>query len=126
MSGLAKSFRDLDVYKSGLDLMVDVHKLCKTLPREERYVLADQMARASRSVCSNIAEAWRKRKYKAAFASKLSDAEAEAGEMQSWLDVALALHYLDRKMFDQLDARYEQVISQLVNMQRNVDKWCVF
>ena len=112
MSGLVKSFRDLDVYKNGLELMVDVHEFCKKLPREERYMLVDQMARASRSVCSNIAEAWRKRKYKAAFASKLSDAEAEAGEMQNWLDVSLSLHYLDRKVYDQLDARYEQVISR--------------
>jgi len=91
MAKLAKSFRDPDVYQNALRLAVEVHEFCKKLPAEERYALADQMRRASRSTCSNISEAWRKRRYKASFVAKLSDAEAEAAEMQCWLDVALRL-----------------------------------
>jgi four helix bundle protein len=75
MGEFAKSFRDLDVYQESLALALEIHEFAKTLPSEERFVLADQMRRASRSVPANISEAWRKRRYKAAFISKLSDAE---------------------------------------------------
>ncbi len=124
MGGFAKSFRELDVYQNALQLAVEIHQFCKTLPTEERYALADQMRRASRSVCSNIAEAWRKRRYKAAFISKLSDAETEAGEMQCWLDVARKLSYMLAETYEAFDSRYEHVISQVVTMIKNSDKWC--
>ena len=124
MGKLAKSFRDLDVYQNGLQLVIEIHEFCKTLPKEERYSLADQMRRASRSVCSNIAEAWRKRRYQAAFVAKLSDAETEAGEMQCWLDVARKLGYMSAEMYVKFDQRFERVISQLVTMIKNADKWC--
>jgi four helix bundle protein len=120
----AKSFRELDVYQNGLKLVVDVHGFCETLPTKERYALADQMRRAPRSVCSNVAEAWRKRGDEAAFVSKLSDAETESAEMQSWLDVARALGYLDVAQHKDLDARYEQVLSQLVSMIARSKQWC--
>ena len=83
------------------------------------------MRRASRSVCSNIAEAWRKRRYQAAFISKLSDAETEAGEMQCWLDVARKLSYMHTEMYEAFDRRYEHVISQIVTMIKSADKWCI-
>jgi four helix bundle protein len=124
MGKFAKSFRDLDVYQESLKLVVDVHRFCRTLPPEEKYVLADQMRRSSRSVCSNISEAWRKRRYKAAFISKLSDAETEGAEMQSWLDVAKELAYMEMKRHLEFDARYEHVLSQLVTMINDADKWC--
>ena len=120
----AKSFRDLDVYQSALQLVVDVHALCKSFPKEELYVLCDQMRRASRSVCSNISEAWRKRRYKPALISKLSDAETEAAEMQAWLDVALKLGYISTETYRDLDIRYDAVIAQLVTMINSADKWC--
>ena len=82
MEKIAKSFRDLDVYQEALTLSLEIHEFAKALPTEERYVLADQMRRASRSVTANISEAWRKRRYKAAFVAKLSDSETEASEMQ--------------------------------------------
>ena len=122
----AKSFRDLDVYRRALELMVDINAFCNTLPAKERFVLSDQMRRASRSVCSNIAEAWRKRRYKAAFISKLSDAETEAGEMQCWLDVALKLAYMPKEQYKQFDERYEHLIAQIVTMLNNPDQWCSF
>ena len=82
------------------------------------------MRRASRSVCGNIAEAWRKRRYAKAFISKLSDAETEAGEMQAWLDVCLKLGYISEDDYGAFDDRYEHVISQLVKMINNPEKWC--
>jgi len=72
-----------------------IFELTKSFPREETYSLVDQIRRSSRSVCSNIAEAWRKRRYEAAFVSKLNDAEAEAAETQVWLEFAVKCNYLD-------------------------------
>ncbi len=77
-----KPFRDLTVYQGGLDLVMEVSDLCRRLPPDEKYVLGDQIRRSSRSVCANIAEAWRKRRYHAAFISKLNDSETEAAETQ--------------------------------------------
>lgn len=124
--GFAKSFRDLDVYKRAIELMVDINAFCNTLPAKERFVLSDQMRRSSRSICANIAEAWRKRRYKAAFISKLSDAETEAGEMQCWLDVALKLAYMPKEQYKQFDQRYEHLIAQIVTMIKDADQWCQF
>ena len=123
--GFAGTFRDLDVYQNALQLAVDIHEFCKGLPPEERYSLADQMRRSSRSVCANIAEAWRKRRYKAAFISKLSDAETEAAETQCWLDISLRLAYMTSDVHADLDTRYEQAISQLVTMISNADQWLI-
>jgi len=124
MGTFAKSFRELEVYRTGLDLVLEVHAFSRTLPNDERYCLADQMRRASRSICSSIAEAWRKRRYSAAFVSKLNDAEAEASEMQCWLDVSKLLGYMDKKTYDKLDERYERIIAQIATMSRNPEKWC--
>jgi four helix bundle protein len=124
MGDFAKSFRDLDVYQESLALALEIHEFAKTLPAEEKYVLADQMRRASRSVPANISEAWRKRRYKAAFISKLSDAETEAAEMQCWLDFSIKAKYMDQIVYQDFDQRYERVISQLVTMIDGSDKWC--
>jgi four helix bundle protein len=124
VGAFAKSFRDLDVYQNALNLGVDIHEFCKVLPPEEKYVLADQMRRASRSVAANISEAWRKRRYKAAFISKLSDSETEAAEMQGWLDFSLKLKYMKKEQHAEFDARYEQIIGQIVTMINSADKWC--
>ena len=124
MGNFAKSFRELDVYQDALQLAVEIHEFCKTLPSEEKYVLADQMRRASRSVCANISEGWRKRRYKPAFISKLSDSETEAAEMQCWLDVSLKFVYMDENMYQDFDERYEKILSQLISMIHNADQWC--
>jgi four helix bundle protein len=125
MAKFAESFRDLEVYQNALQLTVDVHEFCKTLPREELFVLASQMRRASRSVCGNISEAWRKRRYKKAFVSKLNDAETEASEMQNWIDVSIKLEYMAQNDYVDFDKRYEHIISQLVIMINEADRWCL-
>ena len=87
-------------------------------PREETYSLTDQIRRASRSVCSNLAEAWRKRRYGPAFVSKLNDAEAEAAETQTWLQFAVQCSYLSEEAGRQLYEVYDAVIGKLVHMIR--------
>jgi len=124
MGEFAKSFRDLDVYQESLTLALEIHEFAKTLPPEERFVLADQMRRASRSVPANISEAWRKRRYKAAFIAKLSDSETEAAEMQCWLDFSLKAKYLEQAVYEDFDRRYEHVISQIITMIDGADGWC--
>lgn len=83
-----RHFRDLDVYQNALAVGLPVYELTQTFANEERYALTDQVRRSSRSLCANIAEAWRRRTYEAAFVDKLSDAEGEAAETQVHLEFA--------------------------------------
>ena len=85
--------------------------------------MVDQIRRSSRSVCANIAEAWRKRRYPAAFIAKLSDAESEASETQVWLEFALNCHYLDAIRQRKLDDAYDHILGQLIRMIDEADKW---
>lgn len=127
MSGegrLVKSFRDLRVYRSAFDLALSIHRQTKSWPREERYVLVDQIRRSSRSVFGTIAEAWRKRRYIAHFRSKLSDADSEAAETQAWLEFASALGYMEPSDFAELDAAYERVSAGLSTMISDAERWC--
>lgn len=81
--------QDLDVYKKAFEAAMDLFSVSKTFPKEETYSLTDQIRRSSRSVCANLAEAWRKRRYQAAFVAKLSDSEGEAAETQTWIEFAV-------------------------------------
>jgi len=86
-----------------------IFECSKEWPKEERYSLTDQIRRSSRSVCEQIAEAWRKRRYLSHFRSKLTDADSEAAETQSWLEFALHCGYITPEIFNELDAVYEKV-----------------
>jgi four helix bundle protein len=119
------SYRDLRVYQKGMDLAMEIFQLTKSFPKEERYSLVDQIRRSSRSVCNNIAEAWRKRRYKAAFIAKLSDAETEACETQVSLEFGLRCKYLDLEKVKSLDAEYDQLLAQIVSMIDGADKWLI-
>jgi four helix bundle protein len=101
-----------------------IYEMTKTFPKEEVYSLVDQIRRSSRSVCSNIAESWRKRKYIAVFKNKLSDAMQEASETQCWLEFSLACGYIGKKTFDELDSEYEEILLMLNSMDKNADKFC--
>src|SRR6266513_5514847 len=117
--GIIKGFRDLDVYRNAMTAAMRVFELSRTFPMEERYSMTDQIRRSSRSVCANLAEAWRKRRYEAAFISKLNDAEGEAAETQTWLEFAVRCEYLDRDVAKGLFLEYEEIISMLVSMANN-------
>lgn len=88
---------DLEVYPRAFDAAMKIFEVSRQFPKHEVYSLTDQMRRSSRSVCANLAEAWRKRRYRAAFISKISDAEAEAAETQVWIKFAVRCGYLDRE-----------------------------
>ena len=118
-----KHFRELDVYQNALKAAIEIFEISKRFPNEERFSLTDQVRRSSRSVCANISEAWRKRRYAAAFVSKLNDAEGEAAETQVHIEIASLCGYLDGAGFQRLDDIYDKIIGQLVNMAEHPEKW---
>ena len=119
------SYRDLLVYMNAMDVAMEIFEFTKGFPPEEKYSMVDQMRRSSRSVCTNLAEAWRKRRYKAAFIAKMSDAESEACETEVWLEIAVRCEYLDVEKSERLNDRYEQIMGQLVKMIEEPEKWLI-
>ena len=123
MADRIRRHTDLKVYKQAFKSGMALFKLTKEFPKEERYSLIDQARRSSRSVCGNIAEAWRKRRYVKSFASKLNDAEAEAAETQTWIQFSVECGYVERNTAAQLYREYDQVIAMLVKMIHDADDW---
>jgi four helix bundle protein len=121
--GSIQSHEELDVYSMAFDAAMRIYEETKKFPREETYSLTDQIRRSARSVCSNIAEAWRKRRYEAAFVSKLNDAESEAAETQTWLKFALNCNYLPSETVGELHQTYDRIIGKLVRMITNPTPW---
>jgi four helix bundle protein len=111
-----RSHEDLEVYQMSFDAAMRIFEISKKFPTEEKYSLTDQIRRSSRSVCSNIAESWRKRRYKAAFISKLNDAESEAAETQTWLKFAVQCNYLSSDTGNEMYKIYDFIIGKLVSM----------
>jgi len=122
---MIRSFRDLHVYENSLDAAMNIYEISKSFPIEERYSLTDQIRRSSRSVCANIGEAWRKRRYRAAFVSKLNDSEGEAAETQVWLDISLRIDLITEDQWRELNEQYEIILGQLVKMISEPEKWCL-
>ena len=120
---MIRDHRELDVYRQAFDAAMRIFQITKAFPIDERYSLTDQIRRSSRSVCANLAEAWRKRRYEGAFVLKLSDCEAEAAETQTWLDFAFRCGYLDSASTDELLQEYDRVIGKLVVMISNPSPW---
>jgi four helix bundle protein len=122
---LAKTHFDLELYQRAYAVAQRIFQLSKKFPKEEMYSLTSQMRRSSRSVCSNIGEAWRKRRYEAAFVSKLSDSEAEAAETQTWIQFAAGCEYLARDTAAEVFREYDAVLAMLVDMIVNAEKWTI-
>ena len=120
-----RSHRELNVWQESMDAAMEIYKLTKLFPADEKYSLVDQIRRSSRSVAANIAEAWRKRRYEAAFRSKLNDSESEACETQTWIEIALRCNYLEKALADRLDKKYEDIMAKLVIMIRDANKWTI-
>lgn len=118
-----RSHCDLEVYRKGFDAAMEIFEFSKNFPKEETCSLTDQIRRASRSVCANLAEAWRKRRYQAAFVSKLSDSETEAAETQVWLEFAVKCGYLPRDDGRRLYKTYDEVLGTIVGMINHPDTW---
>ncbi len=123
--GLIQKHQDWEVYQIAFDAAMQIFELSKKFPVEERYSLTDQIRRSSRSVCANLAEAWRKRLYKAAFIAKLSDSAAEAAETQTWLAFAARCSYMNSEKAADLENTYNRVLGRLVNLINNPENWTV-
>jgi len=117
------TFRELIGYKKGFELLMEIFELSKTFPKEELYSLTSQIRRSSRSVCSSIGEAYKKRKYPNHFISKLSDAAMENSETQVWLDVALGCKYISEEKYRLLDFKCEEISKLLTYMMNNPSKF---
>lgn len=120
-----RSYRELRVYQSAFAMAMHVFELTKSFPVEERYSLTDQLRRASRSVCANLAEAWRRRRSAAHFVSKLNDAETEAEESRVWIQFATSCRYLDSATAAKMDEEYGRILGQIVSMINSPDDWCI-
>ncbi len=120
-----RSHKELNVFKYSFDLALQIHQLSMNFPSEEKFSLTDQIRRSSRSVSTNIAEAFMKRRYPKSFIAKLSDSEGEAAETQVWLSFALAFGYLDKMIIQELDEKYDHIEAQLITMIQNPDKWTI-
>lgn len=116
---------DLEVYKKAFEIAMQIFSLSKEFPKEETYSLTDQIRRSSRSVCANLAEAWRKRRYGAAFVAKLSDSESEAAETQVWIEFAVKCEYVDRKQATTLYRAYDQILRMIVTMINKPELWTI-
>jgi four helix bundle protein len=119
-----RHFRDLEVYRRAFDAAMQIFEVTKKFPPEERFSMVDQIRRSSRSVCANLAEGWRKRRYLAVFKNKITDSMQEASETQCWLEFCLACSYINQDVFDKLDNEYEQLIAMLNSMEMNAAKFC--
>lgn len=116
---------DLEVYQKAFGAAMEIFEVSKGFPKAETYALTDQVRRSSRSVCANLAEAWRKRRYERAFVSKLSDCEAEAAETQVWLEFAVKCGYMERDAAAVLYKTYDEVLATLVGMITHPETWVI-
>ncbi len=117
---------ELEVYQKAFQASMHIFEYSKFFSKEEIYSLTDQIRRSSRSVCANLAEGWRKRRYEKAFISKLADAEGEAAETQVWLQFAVQCGYMQADNGRNLYTAYEEIIKMLVNMINHPEQWIIY
>ncbi len=120
-----RSHKELQAWQDAMNAAMEIFNVTKSFPAEERYSLVDQIRGSSRSVAANITEAWRKRRYEAAFKSKLNEAESEGCETQTWIEFALRSRYIDQQTAESLDQKYDYIVARLVTMIRDSEKWTI-
>lgn len=118
-----QDYKELDVYQRAMSLAMEIFEISKMFPKEEKYSLTDQIRRSSRSVCANLGETWRKRRYEAAFIAKLNDAETEACETQVWCEFSSNCKYITPDQKIRIATGYDRVIGQIVSMINQPEKW---
>ena len=123
MGKMVQSHTELESYRKAFEAAMNLFERTKAFPKEETYSLTDQVRRSSRSVCANLSEAWRRRRYHAAFVNKLNECEAEVAETQTWIEFAVRCGYMDRDCGKSLYQAYEEVLRLLVSMIRDPDPW---
>ena len=124
--GTIRFHTELLVYQKSFDSAMEIFHFSKSFPKEETFSLTDQIRRSSRSVSANISEAWGKRRYPKSFISKLTDAEAEARETQTWLAFSKTCNYVLLGNYEKLNVEYDHIIGMLVSMIKNAEKWTSF
>jgi four helix bundle protein len=117
------TYKELNVFKKGFNQAVDIHRLTKRFPKEEQYSLIDQIRRSSRSVCVNIAEGFRKIRYRAHFVAKMTDADMENTETQIWIDFSLAFGYITEAEHLELYRKSEEVGRMLNHIIEHPEKY---
>lgn len=117
------TFKDLIAYQKSFQLAMEIFEIVKSFPKEEKYSLISQIVRSSRSVCANVAEAYRKRKYVAHFISKLTDADMENSETQVWLDFSVACKYINEEKYKELLFKSSEVGKLLQHIMNNPEKY---
>lgn len=118
------SFRDLILFQKAYKLAMEIFEITKHFPKEEKYSLTDQIRRSSRSITSNISEAWAKKIYIKSFVYKLTDSLGEEYETENWLEYSKDCKYIDRETCDRMMKEYEEVRKMLISMINNPDKFC--
>ena len=119
-----RGYKDLRVYQLAYSLAMEIFQETKRFPVEERYSLIDQIRRCSRSIPTNLAEAWKKRKYEKAFVSKLIDCSSEAAEVEVWIDFSLDCGYLNKDRHEYFKGKYDEVNRMLHSMTNQPEKFC--
>jgi four helix bundle protein len=119
----ATNFKETTLYKKAFNQAMEIFEVTKNFPKEEKYSLIDQIRRSSRSVCANLAEAYRKKRYPAHFVSKLSDCDMENSETSVWLDFSLACNYIQKEMYDKLIFQGEEIGKLLNHAINNPEKY---
>ena len=120
-----KTYRDLRVWQSSMDAAMDILTLSKKFPPDEHSSMTDPFRLASRLIPARIAEAWRRRHHPAEFVERLHDAECLAAQAQTWVEFALRCNFLSVEEASELDARYEDILTQLANMISQPEKWAI-
>jgi four helix bundle protein len=121
---VVNSFKDLIVYQKAYKLAMDIFEISKTFPKEEKYSLTDQIRRSSRSITSNISEAWARRKYIKSFVSKLTDSLGEEFETETWLEYSRDCKYITIEKHSELINGYDEIRKMLISIINSPDKWC--
>lgn len=116
---------EIDAYTLSVSAAMEIYELSKSFPEEEKYSLTDQIRKSSRSVSGQIAEGFRRRKYRAAFVNKMNEAEAEAAETQVWLEYGVKCQYLSKDVYTGLHYKYQEIIGKLINMGNHPEQWCL-
>jgi four helix bundle protein len=103
----------------------EIFEISKDFPKEEKYSLTDQIRRSSRSVTSNLAESWAKKRYPKSFVSKLTDSLGEEYETEVWLDYSRDCEYIQIETHYRILSEYDEVRKILISMINNPEKWCI-
>jgi four helix bundle protein len=121
---LVKSAKDLEVYELAYDLAMRIFEHSSSWPTEEKYALTDQIRRSSRSVCANLRDAWAKRRYPANFLSKITDADAENSETDTWLDFAKDAGCLSLDQHEEFATKVATIGKMLGSILKNYESFC--